>query len=100
VKIAPSAAGLGLSDVIFFALFTAAAARFRLRPFATWALLVASVGVTSLLAIYWNVFHLNGFPALPGISLAFLLANADLIWHRLRSGEEVDIDRPAQTAKS
>lgn len=88
---APASAGLGLSDVIFFALFAAGAARFGLRPRATWLALVASIGLTSVAAVYWNVFNLNGFPAIPGLSLAFLLINADLIWRRLR-GEEVDAD--------
>jgi hypothetical protein len=89
---APAAVALGLSDIIFFAFFLAGAARFRLRPVATWLALVAAIGVTGVLADYWDFFHLNGFPALPGISLAFLLANADLIWRRLRSGEEIDLD--------
>ena len=85
-----ASAELGLPDVIFFALFIAATARFALLRRATWFALVVSIGITSLLAIYWNVFNLNGFPALPGISLAFLLVNADLIWRRLR--DRVDID--------
>jgi hypothetical protein len=30
-----------------------------------------------------TVWATDGLPALPGISLGFLLANADLIWRRL-----------------
>jgi hypothetical protein len=91
VATAPASAGLGLSDIIFVALFLAAAARFGLRPRATWLALVASVGLTGILADYGDFFHLGGFPAIPGISLAFLLVNADLIRRRLR-GEEIDLD--------
>ena len=91
-KTAPAAAGLGLSDVIFFALFAAGAVRFRLRPVATWLALVASIGVTGLLADYGDFFGLHGFPAIPGLSLAFLLANGDLIWRRLRRREDIDDD--------
>lgn len=91
-KTAPASGGLGLSDVIFFALFLAGAVRFRLRPVATWLALVASIGVTGVLADYSDFFALKGFPAIPGLSLAFLLANGDLIWQRLRSREEIDDD--------
>jgi hypothetical protein len=91
---APNSAGMGVSDVIFFALFLAAAARFGLRPFATWVGLVASLGLTALVAYYADPFGTNGLPALPGLSLAFLLVNADLICRRLRTGETVDHDRP------
>ncbi|MGD0272767.1 MAG: hypothetical protein ABSB96_03450 [Gaiellaceae bacterium] len=89
---APASVGLGLSDIIFFALFLAGAMRFRLRPVATWLALVASIGVTSILADYEDFFGLKGFPAIPGLSLAFLLANGDLIWRRLRNREEIDDD--------
>ena len=36
-----------------------------------------------ILATWWDV---NGLPALPAISLGFLLPNADLLWARLRAG--------------
>lgn len=88
---APTSAGLGLSDVLFFALFLGASARFGLRRRATWLALVASLGLTTVLATYADPFKTSGLPALPGISLAFLLVNADLIWRRLR-GDEVDLD--------
>jgi hypothetical protein len=75
------AANLGIPDLFFFALFLGAAARFGLRVFATWLCLVASLGTTIALTVWWN---LNGLPALPGIALGFLLPNADLLWQRLR----------------
>jgi hypothetical protein len=93
VSSAPSApAGLGLPDVLFFALFLGAAVRFGLRYRATWLALVASLGLTTALAIYIDPFNIGGLPALPGLSLAFLLTNADLIWRRLNGGENIDID--------
>lgn len=95
---APTSAGLGLSDVFFFALFLGAAARFGLRRRATWLALVGSLGLTTVLAVYADPFKTSGLPALPGISLAFLLANADLIWRRLRGGDEVDLDSPPRPA--
>jgi len=82
-----SAANLGLPDLLFFALFLAAAARFALRPGWTWLAMVASFGGTIALAVsdvLERVFNLGGLPALPLLSVAFLLANADLLWRRLR----------------
>lgn len=92
VGITPATAGLGVSDVIFFALFLGGAARFGLRSRATWLALVISIGMTGVLAVYGDFFGLNGLPALPGISLAFLVVNADLIWRRAARGEEIDLD--------
>jgi hypothetical protein len=74
-------ARLGIPDLLFFALFLAASARFRLRPWLTWVLLVLSFGATISIAVAWNR---SGLPALPLLSAAFLLANADLIWRALR----------------
>jgi hypothetical protein len=74
-------ANLGLPDVLFFALFLAAAARFRLRVAWTWVALVASFGVTLVAATALDV---AGLPALPLLSLGFLAPNADLIWRQLR----------------
>ena len=75
---------LGLPDLLFFALFLGAAARWTLRVPLTWLALVASFGVTMALAIYVDPLDLGGLPALPLLSLAFLAANADLLWARLR----------------
>ena len=76
-----AAANLGIPDLLFFALFLAAAARFNLRVVWTWIGLVAGLGTTIALTVWWN---LSGLPALPGISAGFLLPNADLLWARLR----------------
>lgn len=77
----PSPARLGVPDLLFFALFLAAAARFGLRVYWTWACMIAGLGITIALTVWLDI---NGLPALPGIALGFLLPNADLIWKRLR----------------
>ncbi len=76
-----TAANLGLPDLLFFALFLGAAARFDLRVRATWICLVVALGATIALTVWWDV---GGLPALPGIALGFLVPNADLLWRRLR----------------
>jgi hypothetical protein len=91
------AAHLGLSDILFFSVFLAASVRFHLRPLATWIAMTASLGLTWVLVTWFEV----GLPALPAISVGFLLPNADLIWTRLRGqpglGDrpEVAVDRAA-----
>ena len=80
-----SAANLGLPDLLFFSLFLAAAARFGLRVFVTWVLLVASFGATIAIAVAWNK---PGLPALPLLSVGFVLANADVLWDRLHSSRQ------------
>jgi hypothetical protein len=72
-----SSAQLGLPDLLFFALFLAAAARWNLRVGWTWLALVLSLGATMLLAVEWGV---SGLPALPGLAFGFLIPNADLLW--------------------
>ena len=75
------AARLGLPDVLFFAVFLGASVRFGLRPAWTFLGMLVGLGLTMILATWWDV---NGLPALPGISLGFLLPNADLLRARLR----------------
>ena len=74
-------ANLGLPDLLFFALFLAAAVRFRLRTGWTWLAMVASFGVTLALSVEFNR---SGLAALPGLSIAFLAVNADLVWRAMR----------------
>jgi hypothetical protein len=75
------AADLGPPDILFFALFLAATVRWKLRPLWTW---LAMAGMYSLTLVIANVADVNGLPALPFLSFGFLLANADLLWRRLR----------------
>ncbi len=76
------AARLGPPDVIFFALFLAAAARYGLRVGATW---IGMAGALSTTLVLTYALDLHGLPALPAISLGFLLPNADLLWRSLRA---------------
>jgi hypothetical protein len=74
-------AKLGLPDLLFFALFLGASARFRLRVPWTWLCLTASIGGTMALA---TLFEVGGLPALPLLALGFLLPNADLLYRGVR----------------
>jgi hypothetical protein len=84
VPVPGEAFALGLPDVLFFAAFLGAAARWRLRVAATWTAMIASFALTMALAVWVDPFGIGGLPALPGLSVAFLAANADLLWGRLR----------------
>ena len=75
---------LGLPDLLFFAIFLGAAARWGLRVLPTWVCLVASFGVTMALAIYADPFGIGGLPALPLLCVGFVAPNADLLWRDLR----------------
>lgn len=82
---------LGVSDVIFFALYLAAARRFGLRPHLSAVVMVASFLATLATALWWRPL-----PALPLLSLAFVLANADLLLAARRGERERDrVARPA-----
>ena len=71
--------GLGVSDVIFFALYLGAARRFGLRVGWSAVAMVASFLATIAAAMFWTAL-----PALPLLSVAFLAVNGDLLWRRLR----------------
>ena len=73
---------IGPPDVIFFALFLAAADRFRLRVAWTWLAMTACLAATLALVWTWDV---SGLPALPAVCLGFLVPNADLLWRDVRS---------------
>jgi hypothetical protein len=75
------AAYLGPPDVLFYALFLGAAARWSLRVGWTWIATTFMYGLTVVVA---NVADVSGLPALPFLSFGFLVANADLLWQRLR----------------
>lgn len=74
-------ARLGPPDFLFFGLFLAAADRFDLRVTWTWVAMAASFGLTLALAVWLD---LSGLPALPLLSLGFLVPNADLLWKAAR----------------
>jgi hypothetical protein len=77
-----AAANLGVPDLLFFALFLGAAARFGLRVGWTWLCLVGGLALTIVLTVW---LELSGLPALPGIALGFLAPNADLLWRDVHS---------------
>jgi len=79
-------AKLGPPDILFFALFLAAAGRFGLRVAWTWIGMTALLGATLILTATSDV---DGLPALPAICIGFLLPNADLLWRELRPRREV-----------
>jgi hypothetical protein len=93
VESVDSTAKLGLPDLLFFALFLAAADRFGLRRGLTWLAMAVSFGVT-LAATYW--FSVEGLPALPLLAFGFLIPNADLLWRafRTRGGEPAGANPP------
>lgn len=74
-------ANLGPPDILFFALFLATAQRFRLRTGWTFAAMATLLGVTLVIT---STVDVAGLPALPAISLGFLLPNADLLLARWR----------------
>lgn len=83
--------GVGPPDVLFFALFLAAADRYGLRVRATWIGMTACLGLTLILVWYWE--DVAGLPALPAVCLGFLAPNVDLIWRDIRRARE----RPTET---
>lgn len=78
---AGGAAYLGPPDVLFYALFLAAAARWRLRVGWTWFAMTFMYALTIVIA---NAADVGGLPALPFLSFGFFVANGDLLWRRLR----------------
>jgi hypothetical protein len=74
-------ANLGLPDLLFFAVFLAAAARFSLRVGLTWLCMTLSFGATMAIAVWGDV---AGLPALPLLALGFLAPNGDLLWRTFR----------------
>jgi hypothetical protein len=81
-------ATLGVPDLLFFALFLAAAARFGLRVAPTWLAMIGLLGATIALTVWRDV---AGLPALPALSIGFLVANGDRIW---RSARELGLGVP------
>jgi hypothetical protein len=76
-----AAAQLGPPDILFYALFLAAAARFRLRVGWTWLATTGLYAASFPIAIATNA---SGLPALPFLSAGFLAANGDLLWKAVR----------------
>jgi hypothetical protein len=84
---APADSKLGVSDLIFFAIFTACTLTYRLRRATTALAMTASFVGTMIIGVSLD----TGVPALPLLSLSFVLANADLLYKRFL--EEPDEQR-------
>jgi len=84
---APADSRLGVSDLIFFAIFTACTLTYRLRRAATALAMTASFVGTMIIGVSLD----TGVPALPLLSLSFMLTNADLLYKRFL--EEPDEQR-------
>jgi hypothetical protein len=76
-----TAAYFGPPDILFYALFLGAAARWGLRVWWTWGAITFMYAMTIVTA---TAVHVGGLPALPFLSFGFLAANADLLWVRFR----------------
>jgi len=74
---------IGPPDILFFALFLATTARFRLRVGWTWLAMTGFLSLTLVLAWSWE--DISGLPALPALCLGFLAPNADLLWRDVRA---------------
>jgi hypothetical protein len=87
-------ANIGPPDIVFFALFLAAAQRFNMRVGLTW---IAMTGFLSLTLALVHIFDTSGLPALPAVCLGFLVPNADLMWRDVREAWHA---RPRRTSSS
>ena len=88
------AAYLGPPDVLFYALFLAAAVRWNLRVNWTWAATTFMYGLTIIVATAADV---GGLPALPFLSFGFLVANADLLWRAIRPSADSSGSSPVSS---
>jgi hypothetical protein len=88
------AAYLGPPDILFYALFLAAAVRWRLRVAWTWFAMTLMYGLTVIVATAADV---GGLPALPFLSFGFLVANADLLWASMRPSADSSESSPASS---
>ncbi len=76
-----STANIGPPDIVFFALFLAAAQQFGLRVGLTWIAMTGFLSST-LVLVWWT--DGSGLPALPAVCLGFIVPNADLLWRNVR----------------
>lgn len=90
----PSAALLGPPDLLFFALFLAAAARWGLRVGWTFVAMTLGLGLTLVIAVVWESV---GLPALPALAFGFLIPNADLLWREFQRWRR-ERRRPAESS--
>lgn len=75
---APAVSQIGISDIIFFSLFVGVTITYSLRRTTTALALTVSFIATMIIGVNRGV----GVPALPLLSVFFLMANADLLYRR------------------
>jgi hypothetical protein len=86
-------ANIGPPDIVFFALFLAAAQRFHLRIAWTW---ICMTGFLSLTLVAVWLLDSSGLPALPAVCLGFLVPNADLLWRDARDSYAAFVAKRAE----
>ncbi len=75
---APAVSQIGISDIIFFALFVGVTISYGLRRVITACAMTLSFVATMVLGVSFEL----GVPALPLLAISFMLANADIIFRR------------------
>jgi hypothetical protein len=86
-------ANIGPPDIVFFALFLAAAQRWQLRVAWTW---ICMTGFLSLTLVAVWLLDSSGLPALPAVCLGFLVPNADLLWRDARDSYAAFVAKRAE----
>jgi hypothetical protein len=86
-------ANIGPPDIVFFALFLAAAQRWHLRVAWTWICITGFLSLT-LVAVW--LLDSSGLPALPAVCLGFLVPNADLLWRDARDSYAAFVAKRAE----
>jgi hypothetical protein len=86
-------ANIGPPDIVFFALFLAAAQRFHLRIAWTWICITGFLSAT-LVAVW--LLDSSGLPALPAVCLGFLVPNADRLWRDARDSYAAFVAKRAE----
>lgn len=86
-------ANIGPPDIVFFALFLAAAQRWHLRVAWTW---ICMTGFLSLTLVAVWLLDSSGLPALPAVCLGFVAPNADLLWRDARDSYAAFVAKRAE----
>jgi len=89
---ASGASRIGAADIIFFSIFTGCVLTYRLRRTTTTLAMTLSFMSTMVIGVRLDI----GVPALPLLSIFFLLSNADLLYRRFL--EEPDEHRKKRDA--
>lgn len=80
---APAVSQIGISDIIFFGLFMGVSISYRLRRVSTAFAITVSFIASMMIGVGLGI----GVPALPLLSIFFILANADVMFQRYLQGQ-------------